>query len=386
VAEVLGGYEMELRKFENLGISTSLLGFGCMRFPKNQDGSIDEARSEQMLDLAYRSGVNYFDTAYVYHEGKSEIFTGKALDRYDRNSYYLATKLPCWLVEKTEDAERLLNEQLTKLNKDYVDFYLLHALNRESFDKMVRLGILEEMDRLKEEGKIKYIGFSFHDGYDAFEHIIKFRNWDFCQIQLNYMDTEEQAGMKGYELAEELGVPVIIMEPVKGGSLARLPEEAAQLLDEQESGKSAASWALRWVGSLSNVKVILSGMSDEEQVEDNLKTFKQFKALNDTELSSITKVAELLRSRVKNGCTGCNYCMPCPAGVDIPKNFRIWNSYGMYNNEGELNWLWSNDIAEAAKAASCADCGQCEDACPQKLNIRTDLKTLHQEINTILVK
>ena len=292
---------MELRNLDKLAIKTSLLGFGCMRFPKNADGSIDEATSERMIDLAYRSGVNYFDTAYVYHEGNSEIFTGKALDRYDRSSYYLATKLPCWLVEKTEDAERLLNEQLKKLNKDYIDFYLLHALNRESFDKMVRLGVLEEMDRLKAEGKIKYLGFSFHDGYEAFEHIIKFRDWDFCQIQLNYMDTEEQAGMKGYELAEELGVPLIIMEPIKGGSLASIPEEAAQFLEDQEAGRSAASWALRWVGSLPNVKVVLSGMSDEPQVQDNLDTFMNFKELNNKELESITRVAELLKSRVKNG-------------------------------------------------------------------------------------
>ena len=377
---------MELRNLDNLGIKTSLLGFGCMRFPKNEDGSIDEVTSERMIDQAYQSGVNYFDTAYVYHEGKSEIFTGKALRRYDRSSYYLATKLPCWLVEKTEDVERLLNEQLTKLDKDYVDFYLLHALNRGSFDKMVSLGVLEEMDRMKAEGKIKYIGFSFHDEYEAFEHIIKYRECDFCQIQLNYMDTEEQAGMKGYELATELGVPVIIMEPIKGGSLAKLPEEASRYLEEQEAGRTAASWALRWVGSLPNVKVILSGMSDEQQVQDNLDTFMSFKALNEEELQSIIKVADFLRSRVKNGCTACAYCMPCPAGVDIPKNFRIWNSYGMYNNEGELNWLWSHDIADSAKAANCVDCGQCEEACPQKLNIRTDLKSLQSEIDMLCKK
>ncbi len=377
---------MEFRELKKLGVKTSLLGFGCMRYPKNPDGSIDEETSMRMIDQAYQAGVNYFDTAYMYHEGNSEIFTGKALDRYDRNSYYLATKLPCWLVEKAEDAEHYLNEQLTKLNKNYIDFYLLHALNRERFDKMVELGVLEVMDRLKAEGKIKYLGFSFHDEYEAFEHILRFRDWDFCQIQLNYMDTEEQAGMKGYELAEELGVPVIIMEPIKGGSLAKLPEEAAQHLEEQEAGKSAASWALRWVGSLPNVKVILSGMSDEQQVQDNLNTFQNFRALNETEQQSIVTVASVLRSRVKNGCTACAYCMPCPAGVDIPKNFAIWNSYGMYNNEGELHWAWSNDIKEAAKAAACVDCGQCEEACPQSLNIRTDLKTLQKEIDSILQK
>jgi predicted aldo/keto reductase-like oxidoreductase len=377
---------MEFREMENLGIKTSLLGFGCMRYPKNQDGSIDEVRAEKMIDIAYQKGVNYYDTAYVYHEGKSEIFTGKVLDQYDRSTYYLATKLPCWLVEKAEDAERLFNEQLTKLHKDYIDFYLLHALNRESFDKMVSLGVLEVMDRLKAEGKIKYLGFSFHDGYEAFEHIINFRPWDFCQIQLNYMDTEEQAGIKGYEIAEKLGVPIIIMEPIKGGSLARLPEDAAQYLEELEAGRSAASWALRWVGSLPNVKVILSGMSDDAQVQDNLNTFEDFVALSDKESKAFTKVADTLRSRVKNGCTGCNYCMPCPFGVDIPKNFSIWNSYGMYNNKGELDWLWSHDIEDKAKAVNCTECGQCEEACPQKISIRADLKTLQKEIETVCAK
>lgn len=374
---------MEIRKIDKLGIETSLLGFGCMRFPKNEDGSIDEARAEEMMDYAYRNGVNYFDTAYVYHEGNSEIFTGKALDKYDRSSYYLATKLPCWLVEKPEDVLRLFEEQLTKLHKDYIDFYLLHALSRKSFDKMVSLGVLDIVDQLKAEGRIKYLGFSFHDEYEAFEHIISYRDWDFCQIQLNYMDTEEQAGMKGYELAEKLGVPVIIMEPIKGGSLAGLPEDAAKYLRAIDQDKSIASWALRWVGSLPNVKVILSGMSDEQQVEDNINTFTNFVALEDGEMQAINEVAETLRKRVKNGCTGCAYCMPCPAGVDIPKNFAIWNQYGIYLNSGELQWQWKNDIKEEAKARQCVECGQCEDACPQKLNIREDLKTLQREIDAV---
>ncbi len=374
---------MEFRKIDKLGIETSLLGFGCMRFPKNEDGSIDEARAEEMMDYAYRNGVNYFDTAYVYHEGNSEIFTGKALDKYDRSSYYLATKLPCWLVEKPEDVLRFFEEQLTKLHKEYIDFYLLHALNRKSFDKMVSLGVLEIVDQLKAEGRIKYLGFSFHDEYEAFEHIISYRDWDFCQIQLNYMDTEEQAGMKGYELAEKLGVPVIIMEPIKGGSLAGLPEDAAKYLRAIDTDKSIASWALRWVGSMPNVKVILSGMSDEQQVEDNINTFKNFVALDDGEKQAINEVAETLRKRVKNGCTGCAYCMPCPAGVNIPKNFAIWNQYGIYLNSGELQWQWKNDIKEDAKARLCVECGQCEDACPQKLNIREDLKTLQMEIDAV---
>ncbi len=374
---------MEFREFEKLGIKTSLLGFGCMRFPLNNDGSIDAARSEQMLDTAYRRGVNYFDTAYVYHEGNSEIFTGKVLDKYDRSTYYLATKLPVWAVESIADVKRIFQEQLKKLHKDYIDFYLLHSFNCETFEKMVHLGVFEYMDQLKAEGKIKYLGFSFHDDYDVFEHIIKFRSWDFCQIQLNYMDTEIQAGMRGYQLAQELGVPLIIMEPVKGGSIAKLPENAAEIFKEVNPGKSPASWALRWVGSLPNVKVILSGMSDEVQVADNLETFEHFTSLSPTEYQAIEKVAFILKNRVKNGCTGCSYCMPCPAGVDIPRTFDLWNDYGRYGNKGDIRWQWTFNFDEDKKAKNCADCGQCEDACPQKLTIREHLKQVQSEFDAI---
>jgi uncharacterized protein len=372
---------MEYRKIDKLGIETSLLGFGCMRFPKNVDGSIDEEKAEQMIDTAYQNGINYFDTAYVYHEGKSESFTGKALDKYDRSSYYLATKLPCWMVNSLEDAERIFKEQLDRLNKDYIDFYLLHSMNRGLFDKMAGLGILEFVDKLKAEGKIRHIGFSFHDDYDAFEYILKYRDWDFCQIQLNYMDTDIQAGMKGYQLTEERNVPLIIMEPVKGGSLAQLPESVTKYFTEVAPEKSTASWALRYVASLPNVKVVLSGMSDEKQVTDNLDTFKHFKALNAQEQEAVQRAIDALKMRVKNGCTGCAYCMPCPAGVDIPKNFWIWNNYGIYENPGEAKWLWTNEINDDAKAKNCISCGNCEAICPQKISIREDLQLLQAEID-----
>ncbi|HKM00380.1 MAG TPA: aldo/keto reductase [Mobilitalea sp.] len=375
---------MEYRNMGKLGIQTSLLGFGCMRFPKHKDGSIDKVKSEQMIDTAYKNGVNYFDTAYNYHDGASESFIGEALDKYDRNSYFLATKLPQWLVKSVDDAERIFKEQLDRLHKEYVDFYLIHAIGRESFDRMVSLGILEFLDRLKAEGKIRYIGFSFHDGYDAFEHILKFRDWDFCQIQLNYIDTENQAGMKGYELTEKLNVPLIIMEPVKGGSLAKLPESAAKHFNKIAPDKSMASWALRYVASLPNVKLVLSGMTTELQVSDNLDTFNDFKELNEVEQKAVQAAVEVLKKGVKNGCTSCSYCMPCPAGVDIPGNFRIWNSHGMYNNVEETKWLWSNDIDVKAKANNCIECGQCETLCPQKISIRNDLKQLQTELDLIM--
>lgn len=374
---------MEFRKLDKLGIKTSLLGFGCMRFPLNSDGSINEEESEQLIATAHQNGVNYYDTAYVYHDGNSEIFTGKVLDKYDRNSYYLATKLPCWLIDSVADAERIFKEQLEKLHKDYFDFYLLHSFNRASFDKMVSLGILEYMDQLKAEGKIKYLGFSFHDEYDTFEYILRYREWDFCQIQLNYMDTDIQAGMRGYQLTKELGVPLVIMEPVKGGSIAKLPHNAAEYFEAIHPGKSPASWALRWVASLPNVKVILSGMSDAQQLVDNLDTLSNFQPLNPKEQAAIKDVSEILRNRVKNGCTSCAYCMPCPAGVDIPRCFSLWNDFGRYGNKGDIKWQWTFNFDDEKKAKNCIECGQCEDSCPQKLNIRNDLKKLQLEFDKI---
>lgn len=374
---------MEYRSFENLGIKTSLLGFGCMRFPKHRDGSINEEKAEKMIDTAYQAGVNYYDTAYIYHNGKSEEFIGTVLDKYDRSSYYLATKLPCWMVHSLEDAKRIFEDQLTRLHKDYIDFYLLHSLGRYQFNEMVRFGILEYMEQLLQEGKIKYLGFSFHDDLEAFSYIINYRKWDFCQIQLNYMDTETQAGMKGYQLAEELQVPLIIMEPVKGGTLASLPKSVTKHFTELAPGQSTASWALRWVGSLPNVKLILSGMSDEKQVEDNLHTFSPFSPLNAEEQACVEKTVSIIKNRMKNNCSSCSYCMPCPAGVDIPKNFKIWNEYGMYHSNGTTKWFWENDIEDSKKAKHCTSCGKCEKVCPQKISIREDLKSLQLQLDAV---
>lgn len=377
---------MKKRKMEKLGIETSLLGFGCMRFPVTEDGGIDEAEAERMLDKAYAAGVNYYDTAYPYHGGESERVVGCVMKKYDRGTFYLATKLPCWLVKTVEDVDRIFNEQLEKLQTDYIDFYLMHALNKDRFQEMVNIGCIERLEQLKEEGKIRNLGFSFHDNYEAFEQIINYRDWDFCQIQLNYMDANEQeefqqAGMKGYRLTEEKKVPLIIMEPVKGGSLASFPEDITRMFRSLDSAASIASFALRWVGSLPNVKVVLSGMSTMEQVEDNLKTFGQFKPLSQKESETIDKVVALINSRIQNGCTGCGYCMPCPAGVNIPQNFRIWNVYHMYRNYNMVRDRWEKGVGEEHKAKNCIKCGKCEKVCPQKLSIRTDLERVQADLD-----
>ncbi len=351
----------------------SMLGFGCMRFPLNEDGTIDEAQSEQMLDRALAAGVNYIDTAYPYHQGTSEPFVGRVLAKYPRESYFLATKLPVWKVNDPEEAQAVFQEQLGRLGVKYVDYYLLHALNRERWENLKKQGILSWAEQKVREGKIRHLGFSFHDSYEVFRDILTYRSWDFCQIQYNYMDTQEQAGDRGYVLAEKMGVPMVVMEPVKGGRLARLPEEAQEVLKEAAPQRSIPSWAMRWVGGHSNVKVILSGMSAPEQLEDNLATFSEFVPFNEEEESALERAVDLVRSRVKNGCTGCAYCMPCPFGVDIPGNFALWNDLAMYGNEENAKKAYEEKRSLKAAAEFCKKCGRCEEQCPQHINIRQDL-------------
>lgn len=371
---------MKYRKMENLNVNTSLLGFGCMRFPTLEDGKINEVEAEKMIDEAIKQGVNYIDTAYPYHGGASEPFVGRVLDKYPRDSYYLATKLPMWKIEKSEDVTEIFIEQLGRLNKEYVDFYLLHSMNKAAFEKAKTLGVLDILEEFRKQGKIRYIGFSFHDSYEVFEEMINYYNWDFCQIQFNYVDEFEQAGIKGYKLAEEKGIPMVIMEPIKGGTLANLPEDVAKNFKEYHPNKSIASWALRWVGSFSNIKVILSGMSTYNQVLDNLDTFNNFEPLNEEELACVKKVVDELSVRTKNGCTNCKYCMPCPAGVDIPGNFWLWNNYYKYESLSYINYKY-NQMKEAGTLADkCIKCGKCEKLCPQAISIRKDLESVLEVI------
>ncbi len=371
---------MEKRTFEKLGITTSLLGFGAMRLPLAKDGTIDGPRAEEMMDLAIRFGVNYIDTAYPYHEGKSEAFVGEVLKKYPRKSFFLATKLPCWKVNTLSDAKSIFAEQLEHLQMKYVDFYLLHAIDGEAYDKMVSLGVMEYLEELKKEGRIRYIGFSFHGVYEDFEKIIQSRAWDFCQIQYNYLDTEDQAGTKGYLLAEKLGIPVIVMEPIKGGSLASLPPDLQHHLNDLDAKATPASFAMRWVGSHPYVKVILSGMSTLEQVSDNLRSLTDFKKLTEREYIALDEIGDTMRGRVGNGCTGCKYCMPCAFGVDIPGNFALWNRYRMFQNYDLVKKEWENATKQNSRPPACTECGQCVPLCPQNINIPEDLKRLQTEL------
>lgn len=373
---------MEYRNMTKIGEKTSLLGFGCMRFTSDSEGKIDRPKAYELIDRAYHAGVNYYDTAYVYLNGESEKIVGEALSRYPRDSYYVATKLPCWDIKTLEDAERLFAEQLERLGMEYVDFYLLHAMNRGIYDRIVELGIVDLCAKWRAEGRIRHLGFSFHDNYDAFEHIITSRDdWDFCQVQYNYMDENDQATSRGVELCEKLGIPLVIMEPVKGGTLARLPDDAMAPLRAISPDASAASWALRWVGTNSAVHVILSGMNEFDQLEDNLSTFGDFKPLNAEELAAVAEAKRIILSRVRNGCTGCRYCMPCPGGVDIPRVFGLWNQYARYENPGTAGNF--RRMKPETKPDVCLECGACEEKCPQGIHIIDDLKRAKAELESV---
>ncbi len=368
------------------GLKPSLLGYGGMRFPLDRETKkIDREKAAGLIRRAMEAGINYYDTAWTYHEGESEPFLGQALKEYPRESYYLATKLPCWLVDSREKAAELFHTQLERLDRDYVDFYLLHSLSRRTWTKMVELEIPSLLEEYQRQGRIRKLGFSFHDGYEVFEEILRSRRWDFCQIQLNYMDREHQAGLKGLELARGLGVPVVVMEPVKGGSLAELPEEAAAPLRALDPEASDASWAMRWVASRPGVAVLLSGMTTVEQLEDNLDTLGQFRPLSPGEEAGVDETTRLLKQRVKNGCTGCRYCMPCPAGVDIPESFRLWNSMGMYENQRLTRRSWKG-LQEGARPANCVGCGRCEELCPQHISIRRDLAQVTAQVEEFIQK
>ncbi|HNZ78016.1 MAG TPA: aldo/keto reductase [Bacilli bacterium] len=366
---------MQYRKWYDKEIVTSTLGFGAMRL-KVVDGEIDEAKGLALIDKAYQNGVNYFDTAVPYTDGKNETFVGKALKRYPRNSFYLATKLTIRLYKTKEELKKAIDKQLQNLQTDYIDFYLMHALNKNTFRTIKEWNIMEIVEGWKKEWKIRNIGFSFHDDYETFKEIVDYYPWDFCQIQLNYMDDEIQQGIQGYHDLVKKEIPVVIMEPVKGGKLASFNEKVASKLKKYNPEASLSSWAMRWVASLDGVKVILSGMNEMDQVEDNLNTFSNFKKLNEEEQKLIKEVKEDLKKITEVGCTNCEYCMPCTVGVNIPGNFRIFNDYAMYKAEGDSKWRYNDLISKKANASLCIECGKCVPQCPQGIDIPNELKRM----------
>lgn len=368
---------MQYRQFGKLNIAVSALGFGLMRLPviDNDNSKIDEAEAIKMIRYAIDNGVNYIDTAWPYHGGNSEIVAGKALKDGYRQKTFLATKLPTWLINEKEDMDKYLNEQIKKLQTDHIDFYLLHALDKNKWENMKKVDALSWAEKKKQEGKIRYIGFSFHDEYPVFQEIVDYYDkWDFCQIQYNYMDIDVQAGDKGLKYAASKGLGVVIMEPIRGGRLANPPKAVQDIWDTAKVKRTPAEWALQWLWNQPEVSVVLSGMSTFEQLKENIESAKRsgINTLTKEELEIVSKVRNKYKELSPIACTGCNYCMPCPNGVNIPRNFELYNEAHMYNTY-EANRRDYENLGDA-KASSCIECGTCESVCPQHLTIIDYLK------------
>lgn len=364
------------RRFGKVKWDASSLGFGAMRLPLvgNDAAHIDEPQAIQMIRYAVDQGVNYIDTAYVYHRGNSEIVVGKALQKGYRDKVKIATKLPSWQIQSQSDLDKYFNEQLSRLQTGHIDFYLLHALNKELWDKFTALNVLNWLEKKVDQGKIDYFGFSFHDEYPIFKKIIDdYDNWTFCQIQYNYVDDDFQAGTKGLEYAASKGLAVVIMEPIAGGKLTLTPPKAiTDLWKTAEVEWSPAEWALRWVWNRPEVSVVLSGMSTMTQVVENIATANQAKVgnLSPAQLDLIGKIRQKYKELGFTQCTGCRYCMPCPEGVNIPEIISNLNQYYINDRSEEIKNKYWEHITPESQAKRCVRCGKCETLCPQNVAIR----------------
>jgi len=377
---------MKYRTMGKLGIQTSAFGLGCMRFngAASGDSVINEEKAIRLIRQAIDGGVTYLDTAYVYLDKTSEIVLGKALRDGYRDRVNIATKMPAEFVHNREEMEALLESELKKLQTDHIDFYLMHGINREKWEYFKSIGAPEFFDDMKKAGKIRYKCFSFHGPYDEFEYILKDCDWDMVQIQYNFMDINNQAGTKGLELAGSLGIPVVIMEGMLGGRLAKAPDNVQALYDAFRVKRTPVEWAFRWLCNHPEVSVVLSGCNEAEQIAENLRIFDTVEAgiMTAEELQLIDDVRAAYISRTKIGCTGCRYCMPCPNGVDIPGVFSVWNNFSLYQIDPKTDWGMTTIRKNGSGADKCIACGACEAACPQHLSIIEGLQDAWKDIGS----
>ena len=383
---------MNYRKNQKNSDKLSILGFGCMRLP-TKGNSIDEKRAEEMIISAIEEGVNYFDTAYVYHFGKSESMLGKVLSKGYRDRVKIATKLPPFMVKKAADMDKIFNTQLQRLQTDKIDYYLIHMLpDIGSWERLKGIGIEKWIEDKKKNGQIINIGFSFHGGSGQFVKLVDAYNWDFCQIQYNFLDENNQAGTSGLQYAASKGLPIIVMEPLRGGKIVNnLPKEVNDVWNDAEPKRTAAEWALRWVWNHPEVTVVLSGMGSLKQVEENISAASKAEpnSLTPAELGLFKRVTEILNQRIKVNCTACGYCMPCPAGVDIPACFSMYNEkYSIKTKNIKLNYMQNIGAmtSSPAYASLCMKCGKCENHCPQGIPIREKLSDVAHEMEGIFFK
>lgn len=369
---------------DKYGNQLSVLGYGCMRFTQS-GGKIDLDKAEKKIMEACNAGVNYFDTAYVY--GGSEDALGRILEKNGiRDKVNIATKLPHYLIKKPDSMEKYFAEELRRLRTDHVDYYLMHMLTDvKTWDRLKNLGIIEWLEEKKKSGAIRQVGFSYHGNSDMFCELVDAYDWDFCQIQYNYMDEHSQAGRKGLHYAASKNLPVIIMEPLRGGKLVGLlPEEARQLMDNYAVKRSPAEWAFRWLWNQPEVTCVLSGMNSLEMVKENVRTASESRVgeLTQADEELLQNVVKAINARVKVGCTGCRYCMPCPKNVDIPGTFAAYNrKYTEGFKAAFMEYFMCTAMRKDSSAASnCIECGKCEQHCPQHLEIRKELKNARKAL------
>ncbi|MBC7218185.1 MAG: aldo/keto reductase [Candidatus Caldatribacterium sp.] len=366
---------MRYRKFGPLDFEVSVLGFGAMRLPLRNpadESAVDVERAIAMIRYAIDQGVNYIDTAYPYHRGVSEVVVGLALQDGYRERVKVATKLPIWLITDAKDPEKYLREQLSRLKTDHIDFYLLHALDRNRWETVLKFRVLEWAEKAREKGDIGYLGFSFHDDLPTFQRIVDAYPWTLCQIQYNYLDVDFQAGREGLRYAAAKGLAVVIMEPLKGGQLARLPEKARMLLASLNPERTPAAWAFLWLWNQKEVTTVLSGMSTMEELEENLRTasLAHEGCLREEELRALEEVRALLKGTAPIPCTTCHYCLPCPQGVAIPTLFGLYNQVFQFGDHEGAKRTYFGFLKESERPGNCTECGLCEERCPQHIPIR----------------
>jgi len=367
------------------GKEVSRLGFGCMRLPLNEDGTINRTLAAEMLDEAYNSGVNYFDTAFGYHNGESELFVGEALKKYPRDKISIATKLPMSQIHEEVQVEEIFNKQLEKTQMEYFDFYMLHGMNGMHLPKMKNFDVYSKMKAKKDAGIIKQLGFSFHGDYATLCELVDNYEWDFVQIQINYLDYIMIDSKELYDKLCEKNIPVIVMEPVRGGFLANPPEEVAAKMSSFEGGAvSPAAWAMRWCIHMENMPVILSGMTTMEQVKDNINTFSVADKLTTAQIALLEECRDIVMQAKSVPCTGCRYCMDCPSGVDIPKIFSIYNEYQLFKNAFRANNNYNVILSASGHGSEqCIFCGICVPLCPQGIDIPAELAAAHEVLSPL---
>lgn len=389
---------MQYRKMGSIDWEVSALGFGAMRLPtKRILHRVDWEKSIELIKYGIEKGINYIDTGWLYGFGASEKVIGEALKDGYREKVFLVTKLPMFLVRKLEDFDKYLNQQLEKLQTDYLDAYFFHALSRKQFKKVKEFNLIEKMEEAKENGIIKHIGFSFHDTLPVFKEIIDYYNWDLAQIQYNYMDSAIQATHEGLAYAQEKGIAVVIMEPIKGGKLAKPPIEAIDIMKKASNQRTPVDWALQYVWNQPEVAVVLSGMGSKKMVDENVESASNsgINSLSEEDNKIITALAEIYRKNILVQCTACNYCMPCPSGVNIPENFAVLNNVAYTGKGGMMTYLIKRKYKKLVRsrkkvnkehpngnASLCIKCGECLEKCPQQINIPEEL----EKVDAILGK